>query len=173
MAVNPNDKVFVINENINTQYGGVDPTGEFVTINDLVPQPVPQPYKVYTALLTQSGASNPVPTVLDNPDGMVINFSRTTTGVYTISSTSFIRGKVIVNNVNPYIESSWGLSETSVSFPKISTGGGPPTATREIRIPSGMYTTGTNIKFSTTQEGVPADDVLSKYNLFVEIRVYN
>jgi hypothetical protein len=51
MAVNPNDKVFVVNENINTKYGGVDPTGEFKTVSDL------KGYKVYTALLTQSGGS--------------------------------------------------------------------------------------------------------------------
>jgi len=54
MAAAGLDKVFVVNAETNTQYGGVDPTGEFVTINDLVPQP----YKVYTALLTQSGGSN-------------------------------------------------------------------------------------------------------------------
>jgi hypothetical protein len=35
MAVNSTDKVFVVNENINTQYGGVDPTGSFQTIGDL------------------------------------------------------------------------------------------------------------------------------------------
>jgi hypothetical protein len=55
MAVTGLDKVFVVNAETNTKYGGVDPTGEFVTINDLVPQP----YKVYTALLTQSGDDNP------------------------------------------------------------------------------------------------------------------
>jgi hypothetical protein len=53
MAVNPNDKVFVVNENINTKYGGVDPTGEFKTVSDL------KGYKVYTALLTQSGEDDP------------------------------------------------------------------------------------------------------------------
>ena len=35
MAVNPNDKVFVVNENINTTYGGVDPTGSFKTLGEL------------------------------------------------------------------------------------------------------------------------------------------
>jgi hypothetical protein len=35
MAVNSTDKVFVVNENINTQYGGVDPTGSFQTVGDL------------------------------------------------------------------------------------------------------------------------------------------
>lgn len=54
MAVTGLDKVFVVNAETNTKYGGVDPTGEFVTINDLVPQP----YKVYTALITQSGGNS-------------------------------------------------------------------------------------------------------------------
>ena len=53
MAINPNNKVFVVNEGINTQYGGVDPTGEFVAVSELSGLP----YKVYTALLTQSGGS--------------------------------------------------------------------------------------------------------------------
>ena len=55
MAVTGLDKVFVVNAETNTKYGGVDSTGEFVTINELVPQP----YKVYTALLAQSGGDNP------------------------------------------------------------------------------------------------------------------
>ena len=54
MAVTGLDKVFVVNAETNTKYGGVDPTGEFVTVNELVPQP----YKVYTALLTQSGGDD-------------------------------------------------------------------------------------------------------------------
>ena len=49
MAVTGKDKVFVVNENTNTKYGGVDPTGSFQTVDEL------RGYKVYTALLTQSG----------------------------------------------------------------------------------------------------------------------
>lgn len=53
MAVTAQDKVFVVNANTNTKYGGVDPTGSFQTIDEL------KGYKVYTALLTQSGESDP------------------------------------------------------------------------------------------------------------------
>jgi hypothetical protein len=56
MVVTGLDKVFVVNAETNTRYGGVDPTGEFVTINDLAPQP----YKVYTAILSQSGGGDPI-----------------------------------------------------------------------------------------------------------------
>jgi hypothetical protein len=49
MAVTGKDKVFVVNENTNTKYGGVDPTGSFQTVDEL------RGYKAYTALLTQGG----------------------------------------------------------------------------------------------------------------------
>jgi hypothetical protein len=52
MAVTGKDKVFVVNENTNTKYGGVDPTGSFQTVDEL------RGYKVYTAILTQSGGDN-------------------------------------------------------------------------------------------------------------------
>jgi hypothetical protein len=131
------------------------------------------PYKVYAALLTQSGTSAPIATVLDNPSGLVINFVRHNPGLYSINSTSFVRGKVIINNINPYIESSWEISDTTIAFPKIQTGGGPPTTNREIKIPGAMYTTGTDIRFTTFENSSYSDDVLSKVNAFIEIRVYN
>lgn len=53
MAVTGLDKVFVVNADTNTKYGGVDPTGSFQTIDEL------RGYKVYTALITQSGESDP------------------------------------------------------------------------------------------------------------------
>lgn len=134
---------------------------------------ISRPYKVYSALLTQTGTSDPTAIVLENQSDLVITYARTDVGVYEINSTSFVRGKVIINNMNPYIESLWELANTSVNFPKISTGGGPPSTYRDIRIPSAMYTTGTSIYFNTVENNVNADDVLSKYNAFIEIRVYN
>jgi hypothetical protein len=130
-------------------------------------------YKLYSALLTQTGTAAPVATILDNPSGLVINYTRTGVGLYVIDSTSFVRGKVIVNNMNPYIESSWPIANTSVNFPKILTGGGPSSANCEIKIPNSMFTTGTTIYFQTVENNVYADSVLSKYNAFIEIRVYN
>jgi len=145
-----------------------------ITVQDLAAQlVVPAPaYKVYTALLTQSGTSAPVATVLSNPSALVITFTRSSAGNYALDSTSFVRGKVIINNMNPYIESSWPIGATSVNFPRIEVGGGPPSASCEIRIPSGMFTTGTSVSFNSREQGVSADDVLSKYLGFIEIRVY-
>ena len=40
------------------------------------------PYKVYTALLTQSGTQNPSANVYENTTGQSINFTRTSVGNY-------------------------------------------------------------------------------------------
>ena len=129
-------------------------------------------YRVYTALLSQTGTNAPVATVLSNPSALVITFTRLFAGSYTVDSTSFVRGKVIVNNMNPYIESSFPIGATSVDFPKVAVSGGPPSATCDIRIPSDAKTTGTSVYFTTRENGVYKDDVLSKYQGFIEIRVY-
>lgn len=130
-------------------------------------------YKVYSALLTQTGENAPVPIVLENSSNMVVNFERNFTGEYYISSLEFVRGKTIINGVNPYLENTWELSQTSVDFPVIKVGGGPTSTNREIRIPSTMSTTGTNIIFQTIQNNISTDGVLSKLNAFIEIKVYN
>jgi hypothetical protein len=129
-------------------------------------------YRVYTALLSQTGTNAPVATVLSNSSALVITFTRLSAGLYTLDSISFVRGKVIINNMNPYIESSFPVGSTSVDFPKVAVSGGPPSANCEIKIPNSMYTTGTSVSFSSRENGVLADDVLSKYLGFIEIRVY-
>lgn len=55
-----------------------------------------RPYKVYTALLSQSGTSDPVATVLENTIGD-ISFEYIDIGAYTISSNNlFTENKTIV-----------------------------------------------------------------------------
>ena len=44
-----------------------------------------RPYKVYTALISQSGTNAPTATVLENTLGTV-NFTRSSTGVYFVNS---------------------------------------------------------------------------------------
>ena len=55
-------------------------------------------YKVYTALLTQTGTAAPVATILENTTGETITWSRTSTGVFvaTISGAVFTVDKTIV-----------------------------------------------------------------------------
>jgi len=59
-------------------------------------------YKVYTALLTQTGTSTPVATILENTTGGTITWSRTSVGVFvaTISGAVFTVDKTIVFNNN-------------------------------------------------------------------------
>ena len=53
-------------------------------------QAIAKPYKVYTALLTQTGTNAPVATVLENTLGITISFSYTTVGRYkAVFSTPF------------------------------------------------------------------------------------
>jgi hypothetical protein len=64
-----------------------------------------RPYKVYTALLTQSGTNAPVATVLENTLGGDIVWSRNSEGDYSLTLTgAFILDKTyytIHNNSNP------------------------------------------------------------------------
>ena len=72
-------------KNLPSGSGGVQTiSGDYVDNTDPL-NPVlndPRPYKVYTALLTQSGTSAPVATVLENTLGGEVVWSRTNTGSY-------------------------------------------------------------------------------------------
>lgn len=57
------------------------PSGGFYTQDDI------RGYKVYTALLTQTGATPPVATVLENTIGITPSFVYDATGQYTIDFT--------------------------------------------------------------------------------------
>lgn len=109
------------------------------------------PYKVYTALLTQSGEDAPTAIVLQNTLGGNIVWSRIDEGIYigTLSN-SFIENKtgVIINNT-AY------ASDNQITTVDILT------------------TSTVNIQTSRTTEGVfgLADDCM--YNNLIEIRVYN
>ena len=48
----------------------------------------PRPYKVYTALLTQSGTNAPVATVLENNTGLNITYQYLLVGKYAINLNS-------------------------------------------------------------------------------------
>jgi len=57
-------------------------------VNNEVAWGDPRPYKVYTALLTQSGTNAPVATVLENTLGAVPVWSRTAAGTYGVTLTN-------------------------------------------------------------------------------------
>ena len=91
--------------------GGVQSiSGDFVDNTDPL-NPIlndTRPYKVYTALLKQTGTNAPVATVLENTLG-TINYNRTNTGRYTVLSpdnlftvgkTTIIMGNMMGTNTN-------------------------------------------------------------------------
>lgn len=106
------------------------------------------PYKVYTALLTQTGTNNPVANVLYNTVGTV-TVSRTSTGAYNIECPDF---------------NFFTLNKTAICA--------VPTNTNIYR-----YTirpiNPTNVELRTFNDAslIPIDDLLS--NTMIEIRVYN
>lgn len=68
-------------------------TGTYVAATE-----VARPYKVYTALLAQSGTSAPVATVLENTLGGTIVWTRSTPGVYTGTLVgAFVTNKTFIN----------------------------------------------------------------------------
>lgn len=70
-------------------------------------------YKVYTALLTQSGTDAPVAIVLQNTLGVTVTYGYTATGVYSIElGTAYASGKVGIF-ISPFGNSNnYALSST-------------------------------------------------------------
>jgi len=84
MAIIPIDeKVFMVSNGTNTTYGGsaaLQAMNQWYTMEDVTN--TVRPYKVYTALLTQTGTNAPVATVLENTLGGDIIWSYSGTGSY-------------------------------------------------------------------------------------------
>ena len=70
-------------------------------------------YKVYTALLTQTGTTAPVAIVLQNTLGVTVTYGYTATGVYSIElGTAYASGKVGIF-ISPFGNSNnYALSST-------------------------------------------------------------
>jgi hypothetical protein len=101
MAIIPADeKVFMVDKRTNTIYGGsqsLQDMQQWYTMQDVTDSV--RPYKVYTALLTQTGENAPVATVLENTIGD-ISFTYESAGSYTINSNRlFTVNKTWVQNI--------------------------------------------------------------------------
>ena len=107
----------------------------------------PRPYKVYTALLTQSGTNAPVATVLENTiPGFSITPNRSFTGLYQLNCTPALDiNKVYFDVINTQVFSGFIIS-------------------KEI-------TVGDIVQISTKNGSTPTDGILSRTP--IEIRVYN
>lgn len=110
-----------------------------------------RPYKVYTALLSQTGTNAPIATVLENTLGGNIVWTRIDEGIYigTLSN-SFIENKtgVIINNTAYATDS-------------------------QITTADILTSSTVNIQTSYTTEGVFGLEDSCMYNNLIEIRVYN
>lgn len=155
MAVNPNNKVFVVNEGINTQYGGVDPTGEFVAVSEL--SGGGSSYKVFTAKISQSGTNDPILNILENTTGFDIVFSRTNTGSYDTTLA------VDYNKVTMSCTPGAALPVGICIFSQVGYGG-PNVTALSLR-------TYANYAGAYISEAGPNDFLLGE--AFLEIRVYN
>ena len=109
-----------------------------------------RPYKVYTALLSQSGTNAPTATVLENALGTTATWTRFGVGTYdlTLSTGSFTGNKTTINISN-------GDFSTWYSY------GNPQTNVVSVRI----------VTADRNTSNPPTDSRLS--NTFIEIRVYN
>ena len=129
--------------------GGIESiTGDFVDNTDPL-NPIlgdPRPYKVYTALLTQSGTNAPVATVLENTLGVTPTYGYDSTGTFIINTITVFP----FNKIGFIFEPIAGI----------------------ITLDKPSYEGGNEIIFkSKNVSDVAANDVL--YGNLVEIRVYN
>ncbi len=107
-----------------------------------------RPYKVYTAIVSQSGTNNPTVAVLENTLGTV-TATRNNAGVYYLSSPTFN-----------------GLSDSNKVYVSLSNGGLVGVFIAQYIPPQSL------VRINTFDlSGTPTDVLLN--NASVEIRVYN
>jgi hypothetical protein len=131
--------------------GGIESiSGDYVDNTDPL-NPIledPRPYKVYTALLSQSGTDAPVATVLENTLGVTPTYGYSSVGEYTLISNGFFTEdkkylfQGLVSDIDDLVTSLERLDDNT------------------IRINS------------VTLNGVPTDELMYG-QAFIEIRVYN
>ena len=89
-------------ENTPAPSGGIETlSGDFVDNTDPINPTLDRGYKVYTALLTQSGTAAPVATVLENTLGGAVVWSRINTGAYYFQLPQFFNRDKTVLEVQP------------------------------------------------------------------------
>jgi hypothetical protein len=117
-------------------------------------QGLARPYKIYTALLTQTGTDAPIPTVLENTFTGSISFLREAVGQYRITSSA----------------SEFSLNKT---LTQVQVWGDKPA---EGRVGIVQYATSDRLLLYVAKDVVPADrgDTIGTNNIItsIEIRVY-
>lgn len=107
-----------------------------------------RPYKIYTAILSQTGTANPVATVLENTTGATVTWTRGAPGQYvgTFSSAVLTASKTIISPIQllpPY---------TNYAF---------------------TQQTGTStVSITTTSTGANTDALLSAITSYIDVKIY-
>lgn len=102
----------VVNKSPNTSLGGATPSDTLYPTQKAVKDYVDaqRPYKVYVALLSQSGTSAPVATVLENTLGGTVVWTRNSAGDYSATLTgAFTAGKTVCFYTHDSINGSTGF----------------------------------------------------------------
>mgnify|MGYP003652414124 CR=1 FL=1 len=149
MAIIPNgQKILTSAAEVNTTYSGpasLQALNTWYTMDDI--SNTVRPYKVYTALLNQSGTSDPVAIVLENTlNNENLEFRRDAVGVYNIrGGNGFTTDKtaLFITSNNSDIKETFQI----------------------------LYSDTNNLYIYTKNSGNSADDLLQ--NTTIEIRVYN
>ena len=123
MATIPsNQKILTSAPEVNTTYGGpasLQALNTWYTMEDIAN--TVRPYKVYTALLTQTGTSAPVATILENTANLTVTYTYNNPGIYLFSFVKLSSEKVVINVSTKFgsfgniVTNSYTINPTSVS----------------------------------------------------------
>ena len=108
----------------------------------------PRPYKVYTALLTQSGTNAPVATVLENTLGGDVVWSRHGVGVYsgTLSGVFTLEKTYVILGIPDNVSNAVGYFVTNLTSRPNSISLGTPEITTNVLSDGILYVTSIEIR---------------------------
>ena len=128
------------------------PSGGFYTQDDI------RGYKVYTALLTQTGATAPTARVLENTLGVDVIFGYIGVGIYEIN----FSGNIITSGTNPPQVTNWAMIQSCSNDSSQLTSG---------LVIWAYYAAPNQIVFETYDAGGNIGDEFIQ-DVLIEIRIY-
>ena len=136
---------------------------------------VTQNYKKFVGFISQTGSTAPFVVSSYQDDFGNISFGYFGAGNYSVIIPDAVIGKTIINGINPFLQNSYPIGSAS-SFQDEKTtlnfGGGP--GNFSVILPSTYHKSPTtSFGLATESAGIGTNDVLDKYNLYIEIVVYN
>jgi hypothetical protein len=126
---------------------------------DIINEALIPTYKVYRALLTQTGTNAPVATVLENTLGLIPTYSYQDVGSYALTAP--------LSNPNPFTENKTTLSWTSTYFTLF--GGSILTENRM----NAVWSSTSQILIYTVDGTTATNNILNTNQWWIEIIVYD